>query len=135
MNPLPAELVNLLNYSHSLADLLLNEQGEFYPFGAYLNNNNVITQRLFNDGDDFPLSNGLINIMKYDFDQQLATLDIAGSAVTYHAKITNTSYPEPTDVIIVRLNATSLNSAVLHYLSYQFNESGIVYLKSWIESE
>lgn len=135
MNPLPKELTGLLYYSHSLAKLLLTEQGEFYPFGAYLNNAGTITQRLFHDGDDFPLSTGLINIIKHDFDLQLALDNIAGSAITYAARVTNTDYSEPVDVIIVRLNSKELKSALLYYLPFRLSDDKFEYLTSWTAIE
>lgn len=135
MNPIPAELTDLLHYCHSLAKLLLDEQGEFYPFGTYLSNENVITQRMFHDGDDFPLSTGLINIIKHDFDQQLAAGMIRGSAITYAARVTSSRYTELTDVIVVRLNQQHLKSAMLYYLPYRMAEHGLEYLPDWTEIE
>lgn len=135
MKAIPAELVSLLNYCRSLANLLLTEQGEFYPFGVYLNNEQKITQRMFNDGDDFPLSTGLINIFKHDFDQQLANKSIAASAITYEVKVTNLTYPESVDVIVVRMASQNLAQVILYYLPYQVVENQIEYLSTWIEVE
>lgn len=115
--------------------MLLEEQHEFYPFGTYLSNAQVITQRMFHDGDDFPLSTGLINIIKHDFDHQLAAKMIAASAITYAARITNSAYPEPVDVIIVRLNDQQLEGAILHYLPYQLVEGNVEYGSVWIAAE
>ena len=135
MNSIPKELTDLLHYCHSLAKLLLEEQGEFYPFGAYLNNNNVITQRMFNDGDDYPLSTGLINIIKHDFDQQQMLDLIGASAITYEAKVTNVNYPSATAVIVVRMNASFLKTAILSYLPYKVINNDIEYMESWLETE
>lgn len=135
MNLIPGELTDLLHYCHSLAKFLLNEQGEFYPFGVYLNSENVITQRLFNDGDDFPLSTGIINIIKYDFDHQLIAGSILGSAITYGARVTNEYFTEPTEVIVVRLNKKGMNNALLHYLPYRIIDNKAEYLQDWVENE
>lgn len=135
MNPIPEELTELVHYCHSLAKLLLDEQGEFYPFGTYLNSNKVITQRMFHDGDDFPLSTGLINIIKHDFDQQLAAEIISGAAITYEARVTNEEYPEPVNVIVVRLNTRHLNPPILLYLPFRATADKVEYLKEWTEDE
>lgn len=135
MNTIPKELTALLDYSHTLARLLLTEQGEFYPFGAYLSNAHTITQRQFNDGDDFPLSSVLINIIKHDFDLQLASDSIAGSAITYAARVTNSNFSEPVDVIIVRLNSKALKSALLYYFPFQLMDDKYEYLTSWTATE
>lgn len=135
MNLIPDELADLLHYCHSLAKYLLNEQGEFYPFGVYLNSENVITQRLFNDGDDFPLSTGIINIIKYDFDHQLIAGSILGSAITYEARVTNERFTEPTEVIVVRLNKNEMERALLHYLPYRIIDNKVEYLQDWVENE
>ena len=127
MNSIPTELNGLIHYCQSLARLLLIEQGEFYPFGVYLNAENVITQRLFPDGDDFPLSTGLINIIKYDFDQQQNAGIIKGSAIAYAARITNTYYTEPVEVIVVRLNMPGLKP-VLYYMPYRLADNEVEYL-------
>ena len=135
MNPIPNELAGLLHYCHSLARILLEEQGEFYPFGVYLNNEHVITQRMFRDGDDYPLSTGLINIIKYDFDQQLQAGVIAASAITYAARIRNAAYAEMVDVIVVRLNSPDFESPVLHYLPYHIVDNKAKYLPVWTDKE
>jgi len=127
MNSIPNELNGLIHYCQSLARLLLIEQGEFYPFGVYLNAENVITQRLFPDGDDFPLSTGLINIIKYDFDQQQSAGMIKGSAIAYAARITNIDYPEPVEVIVVRLNMPGLKP-ILYYMPYRLVDNEVEYL-------
>lgn len=135
MNLIPDELADLLHYCHSLAKYLLNEQEEFYPFGVYLNTENVIIQRLFNDGDDFPLSTGIINIIKYDFDHQLISGSILGSAITYEARVTNERFTEPTEVIVVRLNKKGMKNALLHYLPYRIIDNKVEYLQDWVENE
>lgn len=135
MNSIPEELNGLLDHCHSLARLLLKEQGEFYPFGAYLNHAHTITQRQFNDGDDFPLSSVLINIIKHDFDLQLASDSIAGSAITYAARVTNSNFSEPVDVIIVRLNSKALKSALLYYFPFQLIDDKFDYQTGWIVPE
>ncbi|SEA77191.1 hypothetical protein [Pedobacter hartonius] len=135
MNSIPDELTDLLHYCHSLAKLLLEEQGEFYPFGVYLNPGNVITQRMFHDGDDFPLSTGLINIIKYDFDHQLAAGSILGAAITYEAKITNEQYRKSVQVIAVRLSNSRLQPGMFCYLPYRITDNKIEYLPSWTEIE
>jgi len=133
MNLLPEELQRLLDHCQSLAKLLLDEQDEFYPFGTYLNNENVITQSMFNDGDDYPLSTGLIQIIRYDFDQQLAAQLIQASAITYAARITGKTGSR--EVIVVRLNGSQMASALLCYLPYQLAKGVVEYGTSWIESE
>ncbi|WP_158797690.1 hypothetical protein [Pedobacter sp. L105] len=135
MNSLPDELNGLLHYCHSLAKLLLDEQGEFYPFGTYLNNELTITQRMFHDGDDFPLSTGLINIIQHDFDQQLAAGLLRASAITYEARVTNEHYNEPVEVIAVRFNAVYLESPIVYYLPFKVTADKVEYLVSWIELE
>lgn len=135
MNTIPSQLAELLHYCNSLAKMLLEDQHEFYPFGTYLSNAGVITQRMFHDGDDFPLSSGLINIIKHDFDHQLAAEMIAASAITYAARITNSAYPEPVEVIIVRLNDQQLEGPILHYLPYQLVEGLVEYGSIWIAAE
>jgi len=135
MNALPDELARLLDYSQSLANLLLEDQGEFYPFGVYMNSSNVITQRLFNDGDDFPLSTALINIIKHDFEQLMAAGITVATAITYDGKVTNARFTEATDVIIVRLSMHNLSSAILYYLPYQLTETGVEYITGWMETE
>jgi hypothetical protein len=135
MNSIPDELADLLNYCHSLAKFLLNEQGEFYPFGVYLNTDNVMTQRLFNDGDDFPLSTGIINIIKYDFDHQLIAGSVLGSAITYEARVTTERFAEPVQAIVVRLNKQGIGTALLHYLPYRVIDNKVEYLQDWVENE
>jgi hypothetical protein len=135
MNELPDELARLLDYCQSLANLLLENQGEFYPFGVYINSNGVITQRLFNDGDDYPLSTALIKIIKHDFEQLMAAGITAATAIAYDGKVKNDRFPEPANVIIVRLIMNNLSAAIIYYLPYQLTETGVEYTTGWMETE
>lgn len=67
MESIPIQIIELLNYSYSIAKTLLLEQDEFYPFGVSIDYEGNINQRLIHDGDDFPLSDVLIDTIKRDY--------------------------------------------------------------------
>lgn len=55
----------LINHSHNMAEnLLLKQDGEFYPFGAIIDNYGILTHVGHYDGDEFPLSQTQINGLK-----------------------------------------------------------------------
>lgn len=71
MESIPIQIIELLNYSYSIAKTLLLKQDEFYPFGVSIDYEGNINQRLIHNGDDFPLSEVLINTIQEDFDDKL----------------------------------------------------------------
>ena len=133
MNSIPIQVTELLNYSYSIAKSLLKEQKEFFPFGVSIDYEGNINQRLVNDGDEFPLSDVLIDIIQKDFDAKLATRSLSAYSIIYDAKARNTLYPDGIDVVVAMVKAIHDDSTEVYYLPYKNIEGEFQYFEPWGE--
>lgn len=134
MDPLPDTIINLLNYSYSMAKALLEEQGEFYPIGVCIDQEGKTMQRLSKDDtEDLPLANVLVDQIQSDFTNSLSAGKITAYSIVYEAIITNQQYPEPTNVLIAKFSGTATNSAGSCFLPYKINDKAVEFLEPWLE--
>ncbi len=54
-----------------MAEKLLMEQNEFYPFGATIDSNEEQTSVGFYEGDEFPTSESIIQGLKSSFEKRI----------------------------------------------------------------
>ena len=59
-----------------------------------------INQRLVHDGDDFPLSDVLIDTIQRDFDDKHIHRSISAYSIIYDARIKNDIYTEAINVVV-----------------------------------
>jgi hypothetical protein len=133
MNSIPIQVTELLNYSYSIAKALLKEQKEFFPFGVSINYEGNIKQRLVHDGDEFPLSDVLVDVIQRDFDAKLISRSISAYSIIYDAKVTNMMYPEGIDVVVAMVKGIHDESAEMYYLPYKNIEGQLKYFEPWGE--
>jgi len=135
MESIPIQIIELLNYSYSIAKALLLEQDEFYPFGVSIDYEGNINQRLIHDGDDFPLSNVLIDIIQRDFDDKLIHRSISAYSIIYDARIKNDIYPEGINVVVAKVKGINDDSVEVYYLPYKNIDGDLQYLEPWGENK
>ena len=133
MESIPIQIIELLNYSYSIAKTLLLKQDEFYPFGVSIDYEGNINQRLIHNGDDFPLSEVLINTIQEDFDDKLIRRSISAYSIIYDARVKNNMYPEGIDVIIAKVKGINDDSVEVYYLPYKNIDGNLQYLEPWGE--
>lgn len=134
MDPLPDTIINLLNYSYSMAKALLEEQGEFYPIGVCIDQEGKTMQRLSKDDtEDLPLANVLVDQIQNDFTNSLSAGKITAYSIVYEATITNQQYPEPTNVLIAKFSGIDSNSAGSCFLPYKITGKAVEFLVPWLE--
>jgi hypothetical protein len=133
MNSIPIQVTELLNYSYSLAKTLLETQQEFFPFGVFMDYRGNVSQRLVQDGDEYPISEVLIEHIQKDFDEQLASRNITAYSIIYNARARNEQYPEGIDVVVAKVKGIYDDSLEVYYLPYQNIEGQFEYLEPWGE--
>lgn len=134
MNSIPIQVTDLLNYSYSIAKVLLTKQGEFFPFGVSLDYEGKTSQRLVHDNDDFPSSELLISVIQEDFDRQLDLRNITAYSIVYDARVRNNQYPEGTDVVVAKVKGIGDSLGEVYYLPYQNIEGDLQYFEPWGET-
>ena len=72
---------------------MINQDGEFYPFGAEIDNQGKLTHIGHFDGDDFPLSQTKINELRKYFEKEIKNI----SGVD---KITSSSFQDYGMIIV-----------------------------------
>ena len=133
MNSIPIQVTELLNYSYSLAKNLLEAQQEFFPFGVFMDYRGNISQRLVHDGDEFPISDVLIEYIQKDFDDQLASRNITAYSIVYNARVKNEQYSDGIDVIVAKVKGIYDDSLEVYYLPYQKKDDHLEYMEPWGE--
>lgn len=133
MDSIPIQVTELLNYSYSIAKALLKEQKEFFPFGVSIDYEGNIKQRLVHDGDEFPLSERLIDVIQRDFDAQLISRSLSAYSIIYDARVRNTMYPDGIDVVVARVKGIQDDSTEMYYLPYKNIEGQLQYFDPWGE--
>ncbi|MEO7983854.1 MAG: hypothetical protein ABI688_07215 [Bacteroidota bacterium] len=124
---------DLINHCLSMAEKLLLDQKEFYPFGAYLNNSGELTPGALYGGDEFPFSTNVITGLKVYFEKQLANQEIKAYAITFDTKVKNQNFPESIEAITIRIAHRDTGSIPNYYFPYKLKECQIEFFESWGE--
>ena len=123
---------SLIDYCHAMAEKFLVESQEFYPFGAYIKTNGELVLAGFHDGDEFPLSQTVIDNLKCEFDKSLFSTNIIRAySITYDTKVTNSNFPNSIDSIAMKL--VSRDNNLVYYFPYKITDNQITFYESWVE--
>ncbi|MBB5634830.1 hypothetical protein HDE68_000715 [Pedobacter cryoconitis] len=133
MNSLPATLINLLNYSYSMAKALLEQQGEFYPIGVCIDQEGKTMQRLIGDNDNYPLASVLLDHIQTDFTAKLSSGHIVAYAIVYQAKVTSKQYTDAVNVLIAKFKSIEGEAEGVYYLPYTITDKIVQFLEPWVE--
>jgi hypothetical protein len=120
----------LINHSHATAERLLLEQEEFYPFGAYLDNEGKLKPVGFYDGDEFPLGETIIKGLDEHFQKQLKAEEIRAYAITLDTRVRNDKFPEAVDAVSIRITHKDTDNIVTYYFPYKLGQKQIEFLES-----
>jgi len=99
--------------------LLINQDGEFYPFGAVIDNQGKLTHIGHHDGDEFPLSQTKINELKKYFDREFTDQQIRAYAITFDCLARKDSDSEKTDAIAIECNSREIGQRTTYYYPYK----------------
>jgi hypothetical protein len=102
------DLNSLFDAVLSFAKLMLNEHGEFYPFGATMSPSGEITNVGAKvKGDHHPRSQTLIDLLTEAFQQKAASGQIRAAAICYDARTIPPGETNKTDAICCGLEHRS----------------------------
>lgn len=119
----PEQLHELLTYCVDFAKLMLNDSGEFYPFGAVIGVEGKLKAVGASDGNERPSPQDLYNLLGATFKAQATSGEIIAAAMATNVNIPpayETPYP---DGIRVLLESRDYSRFV--YFPYRLSKSGI----------
>lgn len=110
----------LINHSHDMAEkLLISQDGEFYPFGAEIDNQGKLIHIGHYDGDEFPLSQTKINELKKYFEKGIEDKRIRTYAITFDSLAKRDSTSEKTDAIAIECYSRVNEQRTTYYYPYK----------------
>lgn len=99
--------------------LLINQGGEFYPFGAEIDNKGKLIHIGHYDGDEFPLSQAKINELKKYFEREIQDKQIKAYAITFDCLAKKDSDSEKTDAIAIECYSSENGQRNTYYYPYK----------------
>lgn len=94
----------LMNEWVVFAKRMLNEHGEFHPYGAAMRSDGEIISIAGDTGEEMPPSQELIELLRNGFQQEAAKGEYKATGLFYDVRITLPSSTEKTDAIAVVLD-------------------------------
>jgi len=117
------DLDRLFGALWEFAEKLLSEQGEFYPFGSTMNLSGEVTYTAAYDGDEYPASQTLIDLLSDIYRRQVSLKEIRAAGICYDVRITPSGIQDITDAFCMSLEHLSWE-AMNVYVPYKMLESG-----------
>ena len=99
--------------------LLTNQNGEFYPFGAEIDNDGKLTNIGLWDGDDFPLSETMIKEFKKYFEKEISNERIRAYSITFDTLAKRDEDSEKTDAIAIECYSRENGQRTRYYFPYK----------------
>jgi len=116
----------LMNAVLPLAERILSQFGEFYPYGAYMKPNGEIAHAGTGDEDtDHPKSKDLLYVLRDSFSEMAATGACKATAIVFDVRVVPPGTEEKSDAIQVFLEHADGYSAEV-FLPYQIDQGGRV---------
>jgi hypothetical protein len=110
----------LILHCHHLAEkLLLDQDGEFYPFGATINNEGELIHNAHDSGDEFPLSRTKINDLKKYFTKAIDDKNIKAYAIAFDCLVRKDSESDKTDAIAIECYSRENGQRTIYYYPYK----------------
>ena len=120
----PEQLHALLMYCIDFARTMLDDRGEFYPFGAVLNAKDEIEARGAWDGSERPIPSDIYKLMADSFRVEARTGNIFAAALAVNVNVPpQYSSPHP-DALRVSLESVAFSRFI--YVPYKIDRTGIL---------
>jgi len=100
-------------------NLLIKQDGEFYPFGAKIDNQGTLTHIGHYDEDEFPLSQTKIDELKKFFEQEITNERIRAYAITFDCLAKRDDISEKTDAIAIECFSKENEQRTIYYFPYR----------------
>ena len=121
------DLEQLISNSLDMAEGLLKElEGEFYPFGGYIDNKGAYKNVGLYEGDDFPLSETIIDQLKKYFEREIESGIIRAYAIAFDCLAKKDETSEKTDTIVIQYYSIINGQRATYYYPYKVNNNNAV---------
>lgn len=121
-----AECENLMNQMLPIAEKMLIEHGEFYPYGGVLKKSGKTSIVDFYDGQEHPLSKDVIRQIKEIFAHGAKTGEYNATVLIYDVKVLLPVTNKKSDAIAVSLNHRD-NYSVIVLFPYELKDGQIIF--------
>ncbi|MCC7643613.1 MULTISPECIES: hypothetical protein [unclassified Janthinobacterium] len=109
------ESETLMNAVLPMAEKLLEQHGEFFPFGAAMKPSGEIVDVAGYDGREHPPSADIIKLLESAFAKAAAAKQYKATALVYDVKVTPPSSNKKSDAIAVALDHVDKYSVVVFF--------------------
>ncbi|MEM1440557.1 MAG: hypothetical protein AAF545_14745 [Pseudomonadota bacterium] len=119
-----SEVEELMNTSTGLAEQMLREHGEFYPYGAAMTPDGDIVSVSAHTGGEHPPSQELIDLLKGAFRDAAQGGEYKATALIYDVRVSTPPNGVVSDVIAVALDHKDEYSVVV-FLPYKLTDGDL----------
>jgi hypothetical protein len=123
MTPGKADSQELLDDLFPLAEKMLREHREFYPYGGRMSHEGKITHEGASDGTDHPLSKPMIELLTKAHCQEAESRSSKAVAIIYDVRVVPPGAAAKQDAIAAALDHVAGYSVIV-YFPYRFSSEG-----------
>jgi hypothetical protein len=105
-------------------ELLLRQNGEFYPFGAEIDDSGELKNIGHYDGDEFPLSQTKIDELRKYFQKETENKNIRAYAITFDCLVKRSEDSEKIDAIAIDCYLRESGQRTIYYFPYKRATNG-----------
>ena len=120
-----SECEDLMNEALPLAERMLREHGEFYPYGLTIDATGKIAHAAASDGAERPKSAPLIQLLTAQFQDGAKSGKYRATALVYDVRVVDPSTGLKSDAIAVALDHRE-NYSVVVFIPYTLNQGKYV---------
>ncbi|RYD96701.1 MAG: hypothetical protein EOP50_06370 [Sphingobacteriales bacterium] len=121
----------LLQYLVGFGSDLLEQYGEFFPVGAYLDLTGEVVPLAVYDGEDKPDAEMVIGRLQQEFYERVQKGNAMAWAVAFDARVQSEEYPEGTDAVVVNTFHTLAEKQVQYTFPYELEEGSAEFAENW----
>ena len=114
----------IIDYSHSFAELMLNESKEYYPFGVKIDNDGVLIPVLIeNNETDMPKSQDVIDQLLKHCQAELEKKKIRAYGITYDVRVKTDNSDNKSDAILIDIRFQDSQEIPIYYFTYYWSDN------------
>lgn len=120
------DLQQLIDHSLGLVEvLLIKQEGEFFPFGAAVNNEGELSSVGSYDGDERPASEKVIDDLRHYFEVEFSKNVIRGYSIAYDCLAQRNPESEKSDAVAIECYPVD-DQRVTYYYPYKVTHAILV---------
>ncbi len=121
------ETQKIINHSFEYAKELLEDTGEFYPFGAYLDKRSQVHPLEFElDKKNMPTNGQVIEGLAIYCKEEMEKGNIKAFGITFEAGVQMQKDEEPVDTVAIDITLSTGEVEPMYYFPYQVHGQGKV---------